>query len=92
MKVAAQSLVPIVVAIVTAVACTGNDPATTRRNAGRCATVAIATIPRPEGESVAEQLQRERRKEDVYQKCMEAAGEKCVRRPDGVLDCGESRR
>jgi len=44
MKVAAQSLVPIVVAIVTAIAFAGNDPATTRRNAERCATVAIATI------------------------------------------------
>lgn len=91
MKVAAQSLVPIVIAIVTAVAFAGNDPATTRRNAGRCATVAYATIQRPGGESMAEQRERERRIEDAYQKCMEAAGEKCGRRPDGVPDCGESR-
>jgi hypothetical protein len=68
-----------------------NDPASTRRNAARCANVALASVPRREGNSMTEQKQHERRVEDEYQKCMEAAGEKCTRRSDGVLDCGESR-
>ena len=69
----------------------GNDPVTTRHNAKRCGDHAHATIPPPVPSTIAQQRECERRAEDAYQKCMEASGEKCFRRSDGVLDCGEAR-
>src|SRR6266508_249290 len=71
----------LLVTILGLVSCEGdpNSPsarALLLRDSGRCAKYASESV-RPEWQ------------EDAYKRCMEGGGHECLRRPDGVLDCGE---